>query len=262
MIGLALWLACVPVELGFGGDVALGRGGEEIGGALTVPGELAVVNLEGVLWDGAFERAGIRLVAPARSVSRLVDAGVDVVALANNHALDAGLAGLAGTSQVLAAAGIEGVNIAPVVKVVRGLRIGFVALTDRRNATAIGRELKHIAYVPSRKLVSAMAARVREVRALDAHVVVVLVHWGVEHAERPSRLQREAARAAIDAGADVVVGSGPHVVQAVERYRDGVIFYSLGNLVFDMRGDSGAVARVQVGFGGLVDYAVNTRPER
>ncbi len=264
MIGLALWLACVPVEITFGGDVALGRSGKEIAGALAMSGELAVVNLEGVLWDGAFDREGgaIRLVAPTRSVTRLVDAGIDVVGLANNHALDAGLAGLAGTSRVLSAAEIDGVNIEPVVKTVRGLRIGFVALTDRRNATAIASELGHIAYVPSRKLVSAMAARAREARELRVDVVVVLVHWGVEHAPGPNARQRAAARAAIDAGADVIVGSGPHVTQAVERYRDGVVFYSLGNLLFDMRGDSGAIAVVRVGFAGLVDYAVQTRPEQ
>ena len=52
MIALALWLACVPVEIAFGGDVALGRNGKEIAGALALPGELAVVNLESVLWDG------------------------------------------------------------------------------------------------------------------------------------------------------------------------------------------------------------------
>lgn len=254
MIGLALWLACLPVEIGFGGDVALGRSGREIVGAIEVPGELRVINLEGVLWDGAFDRRGIRLIAPTRSVSRLVEAGIDVVSLANNHALDAGIAGLSGMTETLAVANIDGVNIAPVVKVVRGLRIGFVALTDRRNATAIVGELGHVAYVPSRKLVSAMAARVREVQA---DVVVVLVHWGSEHSDGPTPLQREAAHAAIDAGADVVVGSGPHVVHEVERYRAGVILYSLGNLLFDMRNDSGAVALVRVGYAGLVDYSVN-----
>jgi poly-gamma-glutamate synthesis protein (capsule biosynthesis protein) len=68
-----------------------------------------------------------------------------------------------------------------------------------------------------------------------ADVVIVCPHWGVEYALQPSREQVELAHQMIDAGADLIVGSHPHVVQPLEKYHDRWIAYSLGNFVFDQR---------------------------
>ena len=65
----------------------------------------------------------------------------------------------------------------------------------------------------------------------------VSVHWGDELQRMPNRFQRAFGRAAIDAGATAVLGHHPHVLQAVEEYQGGLILYSLGNLIFDMRAD-------------------------
>ena len=62
--------------------------------------------------------------------------------------------------------------------------------------------------------------------------LVVYVHWGVEREETPKDYQRAMGRAYIDAGADLVVGSHPHVLQPVEEYNGKTIVYSLGNFVF------------------------------
>jgi len=62
--------------------------------------------------------------------------------------------------------------------------------------------------------------------------VVVILHWGTELAEAPDHAQRAFARALIDAGVDAVIGHHPHVLQGIEKYRNGVIVYSLGNFVF------------------------------
>jgi poly-gamma-glutamate synthesis protein (capsule biosynthesis protein) len=77
-----------------------------------------------------------------------------------------------------------------------------------------------------------MAADVANLRT-RTDAVIVSMHAGVEYQKQPSVDQRRFAHAAIDAGSSVVVGAHPHVTQPVESYRDGVIFYSLGNLVFD-----------------------------
>ena len=66
-----------------------------------------------------------------------------------------------------------------------------------------------------------------------ADIVVVAFHFGAEYAATPSQSQRDIARAAIDAGASLVIGSHPHVLQEVEEYGGGLIAYSLGNFVFD-----------------------------
>jgi poly-gamma-glutamate synthesis protein (capsule biosynthesis protein) len=68
---------------------------------------------------------------------------------------------------------------------------------------------------------------------LARYVAVVLMHAGNEYAPKPESRQRQFARAAIDAGAKLVVGHHPHAAQEAERYRGGAIFYSLGNFIFD-----------------------------
>ena len=69
----------------------------------------------------------------------------------------------------------------------------------------------------------------------DADLVIVCPHWGVEYAVKPSREQVDLAHQMIDAGADIIVGSHPHVVQPVEKYHDRWIAYSLGNFIFDQK---------------------------
>lgn len=236
-----------PVTLVFGGDVALGRavrgaivpigGGDPLGSARPVlsAADLATVNLETTLWDGDVSGEGIRLVAPARRGRLLADAGIDLVSIANNHALDAGRAGLESTQRALSEVGVVAVGAGDRVvrREVRGTRVAFVAITDRMNAHTPVEDLAAIAYAPPRHLARRAAELIAE--ASDADVVVVLVHWGRELTPRASPREREAAHAMIHAGADLVIGHGPHVVHEVERYRGGVIFYSLGNLVFDMK---------------------------
>jgi gamma-polyglutamate biosynthesis protein CapA len=71
-----------------------------------------------------------------------------------------------------------------------------------------------------------------------ADYVFVSVHWGLEHEHYPSLFQQNFGRAAINAGATAVLGHHPHVLQSIERYKDGLIAYSLGNFVFDMAEES------------------------
>ena len=75
-------------------------------------------------------------------------------------------------------------------------------------------------------------AEIQTIRPNCSHVGI-FVHWGSEYTHVPSDRQRSLARAFIDAGADLVIGAHPHVVQPVEIYNGKVIFYSLGNFVFD-----------------------------
>jgi poly-gamma-glutamate synthesis protein (capsule biosynthesis protein) len=82
-----------------------------------------------------------------------------------------------------------------------------------------------------------LAAALEEIRRLreDVDVVVVYFHWGVSLSHEVAEYQRLVGRAAVDAGADVVVGSHPHVIQGAELWRDRPIFYSLGNFMFGWR---------------------------
>ncbi len=80
---------------------------------------------------------------------------------------------------------------------------------------------------------AALRRDVAAARAAGAQVVVVYPHWGVEYTARTTSLQRALGRAAIDAGADLVIGNHPHWVGAMEVYRGRPIWYALGNFVFD-----------------------------
>ena len=100
-----------------------------------------------------------------------------------------------------------------------------------------------------------------------ADFLAVVMHWGREYDPVPQEKQQDYGRAAIDAGADIVVGHHPHVVQPVERYKDGLIAYSLGNFAFGSYGnpprktaDTGLVLAVTLRDGSMsraVLYPVN-----
>jgi poly-gamma-glutamate capsule biosynthesis protein CapA/YwtB (metallophosphatase superfamily) len=168
----------------------------------------------------------------------LVDAGFDAVSLGNNHAADLGIEGLRQTPILLQERGIEPLGAArdPGSKLevrsldVLGTRIAVLSVTTRSNF-ALPPAAPNVATVPEHELSNALGPLLQE--ASPTHdLVVVLLHWGVEYARFPETVQRLAARALVDAGADLVIGHHPHVLQEVELYRDAVIAYSLGNFLF------------------------------
>lgn len=182
-------------------------------------------------------------------------AGFDVLQLANNHAMDYGEAGMLETLSSLDAAGIAhigaGANAAaaaePLVLEAQGLRVGFLAYSlivppaSRAQADAPGINTLPADYGQ---------ALARDIGALreSCNLVVVGMHWGKESHCSPSEMQRRVGHAAIDAGADLVIGSHPHSLQGLEFYGDGLIAYSLGNFVFTGASPllSGCILRITV----------------
>jgi poly-gamma-glutamate synthesis protein (capsule biosynthesis protein) len=172
--------------------------------------------------------------ADPETVQVLLDGGVDVVAMANNHGLDAGTQGAEDTMQVLednciAYAGGRPDEMEP--DEITYLRVGntilaFLAYTDL--------DVWHESMCKVDDDMQNALARVREA-ASNADLVCVSYHWGVEYQKQPTDRQVELAHATIDAGADIILGHHPHVMSGVEAYQDGVILYSMGNFVFDQR---------------------------
>jgi len=177
--------------------------------------------------------------AHRRNVEGLVRNNFKVVALANNHALDQGDQGLRFTRQYLAGAGVTdvgaGENLAeawtPKVITASGLKIGFIAAAY--SSVNDGGQVRN-RFVARIDDAGSLRASIRQARSMS-DIVVVAMHAGVEYRRRPHSTQVDFARAAIDAGADIVIGSHPHWIQTVEEYRGKYIFYSLGNFVFDQR---------------------------
>lgn len=183
--------------------------------------------------------------APREAILGMASAGFDIVSLANNHILDYHFEGMFETIELLAKHDIAGVGAGrdiaaarkPVILEVNGIRVGFLAYTE-------------MWFVHAREPISWQATEtepgvapakleyvVEDVSSLreQTDIVVVSFHWGREYDHQPTDEQIRLGRAAIDAGAHLVLGHHPHVLQGIEFYRQGVIAYSLGNFVFDQR---------------------------
>lgn len=177
--------------------------------------------------------------ANPRALEGLKEAGFRVVSQANNHAYDWGPQALLDSLQRLRAAGIETVGAGqndlqahyPAIVDLGGLKVAFLAYVDvdPKEATA-GVDRPGVAWLEPERVL----ADIRFARPL-ADLLVVCPHWGVEYATTPTRGQVNLARRMIDAGADVIVGSHPHVTQPLEHYHGRWIAYSLGNFVFDQK---------------------------
>jgi len=219
--------------------------------------DIAFVNLESPFSDrGSVVQHGMIFKAEPEMIAALELAGVDVVSTANNHARDQGSRGVEFTLDWLArhqiaAAGTgnsaEAAHAGAVIER-NGIRFGFLAYTydqSNGNHTDTDDRVAVMDVTRMREDVARLSSR----GAARADIVIVSMHAGIEYSPKSNAQQMAFARAAIDAGASVVVGHHPHVTQPWERYGQGVIFYSLGNLVFDqfqrVETQHGALAEIE-----------------
>lgn len=175
---------------------------------------------------------------PPEKVSLLQEMGIDAVTLANNHALDYGTDALLDSCDTLDHAGIlhtgAGANLEeakkPVVVELKGHRIGILGTTRVIPESGWAAGKNHVGMLATYDATVTLE-EIRQMRE-ECDYVVVFVHWGIERDERPQDYQRTLGQQYIDAGADLVIGSHPHVLQGVEYYKGKPIVYSLGNFVF------------------------------
>jgi poly-gamma-glutamate capsule biosynthesis protein CapA/YwtB (metallophosphatase superfamily) len=253
-----------------GGDVMLSRHVGRLARAVHDPAsplrdlapvlrsaDIAFVNLEAPFSDrGPLVEHGMIFKAEPEMIAALQAAGVSIVSTANNHARDCGGYGVDFTLSWLNRHGILTVGSAPTPEAahagtvieLHGRRFGFLAYTfDQSNGNH-----KDVDYRIATMDLPAMQADVARLLEHRADVAIVSMHAGTEYQPHPNSQQIEFAHAAIDAGARVVVGHHPHVTQGWERSGAGVIFYSLGNLVFDQfqRAETQRGALAEVVFSG------------
>ncbi|MFB3882682.1 MAG: CapA family protein [Armatimonadota bacterium] len=207
--------------------------------------DLAVGNLECTVstrGERAEKKYAFR--AAPETVAALTEAGFDVMTLANNHSADFGRTALVDTCRALREADIAvmgaGENAEragePVV-VVAGeppVRIALLAFSNMQPTSFYAGADRPGTNPAQPDAISESVALART----RADRVIVLFHWGQERSSTPSARQRELAYIAADAGADLVIGHHPHVLQGFERRGDALIAYSLGNFLFPSRGES------------------------
>lgn len=190
---------------------------------------------------------------PSR-VSMMNEIGVDIVALANNHTLDYGTDALLDTCTTLDGAGIKYVGAGPNMDrakqletmEVNGKTVGFLA------ASRVYPDPGWVANSKKPGMVSGYdpAILLEEIKKAETicDYLVVYIHWGIERDEKPQEYQRALGKQILDAGADIVIGSHPHVLQGVEYYNGKPICYSLGNFIFGSSIPKTALLRVNVNF--------------
>ena len=205
-------------------------------------GDAAWVNLEGPISTIGTPTAGkdYTFEGPPAMADALATAGIDVVTVANNHAVDYGPSALLDTIKNLKAAGIKvagggrdftAAHTPALLKTKAGATIAFLGYDDviwpgyAATATQAG-----IAEAVTD--MEQVKSDIREAKK-KADFVVVAFHWGFEYEHYPIAQQTSEGHAAIDAGADLIIGHHPHVLQGFEAYHGRLIAYSLGDFVFD-----------------------------
>lgn len=235
------------------GDIILNRGVEDMinehgDGDFKFPflkiadylneADIVFGNLESVISDkGSKVGSTYSFRADPETIKGLTFAGFDVVSVANNHIFDYGRAAMEDSFSRLKEAGIAFVGggfnekeaYAPVIKEINGIKIAFLAYTNLGSPNwAAKEENPGIAWLEKDRM-----ERDIETAKNQTDLVIVSFHYGNEYQPAANSFQISISQAAIDAGADLVIGHHPHVVQPVRKYNQGYIAYSLGNFIFD-----------------------------
>jgi poly-gamma-glutamate capsule biosynthesis protein CapA/YwtB (metallophosphatase superfamily) len=194
---------------------------------------IAFANLESPFSDQGqhFVEGSLIFNADPKSAEGLKSAGFDILSTANNHTLDQDQAGLKFTYNLLSQNGIAPIGTTldchnGKILAAGGMKFGFLAYTYGLNGKG---PTQDVCDTTDLKQVAADITKLKT----QVDQVIVNMHAGTEYTRNPTPAQIAFAHAAIDAGADLVVGEHPHWVQTVEQYKGKWIFYSLGNLVFD-----------------------------
>lgn len=228
------------IQILFAGDIMLDRGikyfADKNGGnnfifekisPVLKENDLVVANLEGPITDNKSVSLGT-IPGTANNylftfdpswAKTLFDNNIKLVNLGNNHILNFGQAGLNSTKEYLDEANVSYFG-APngeknIVKNINGIKIGFVSYNQFENDLPkyIENEIKNL--------------------RLQSDIIVVFCHWGNEYLLTATDEQKNLARQFIDTGADLIIGSHPHVIEPIEEYNGKRIYYSLGNFIFD-----------------------------
>lgn len=255
-----------PITLAFLGDLRIdGAAAARLGGSpddLLGPwadtvrdADLVVANLEASVVDGSVPVDGGTPVEPGAVLDALAGAGVDVVSVANDHGLERGPGAVYETltledarpAMVVGIGTDEDQAYAPAVREVGGTTVAVLAATqvlapERIADSTAGPGQPGLA---SAKRVDRLAAEVAAARE-QADLVVVVLHWGGEGEPCPTTGQRELASALVDAGADIVAGSGARVVLGAGRSGKALVGYGLGSAIGGTDGEEAGLLLVQV----------------
>ena len=222
--------------------------------------DYAVCNLEVPLGGGPGYSGYPCFSAPDSFAEALRDAGFDMMLTANNHTLDRRDKAARRTLHALDSLGIDHTGtffdaaqrkqLVPFIKSVNGIKFAFLNYTYGTNGIE-PREGVEVALIDK----PAIPAEIKKAKEAGAEMIIVCLHWGIEYTVKENEYQRKLGRYLIDNGADMIIGSHPHVIQPMEIIKrppeqgDALIVYSLGNFISNMKTDDtrgGAIVTVTV----------------
>lgn len=224
---------------------------------LISTGDYASVNLECALAGPSSGYTGYPLFnSPDNIAAALKYAGFDLVVTANNHILDRGYQGAVRTMDTLRQAGLDTTGTFKsqqesqhyLIKDLHGVKVGYLAYSYSTNGIPVPADKPYFYNFLDREKI------IRDITALRPQVdlVVVILHWGVEYSPYPTAQQRQMAKELFTKGADVILGSHPHVIQPMETMKingkDKFVIYSMGNSMGNQNGverNSGVILNLQ-----------------
>lgn len=207
-----------------------------------------IANLETTISDkgAAIKGKAWTFLAPVESTNYLQSAGITAVSLANNHTKDYGDEALLDTISRLNAVNIKNFGAGATKDAafsgqtieVGSVKIGLIAFNEIENKYTMSNSGPTSAWT-NLPLIKQSITELKK----TADLVIIMPHWGTEYSTGQTDWQRQLGQKLIDAGADLIIGNHPHVVQPSEDYNGKKIYYSLGNFVFDkMEGLKGATS--------------------
>lgn len=199
--------------------------------------DILLINLESPIFSSCIwsETRFYLLCGSVRFIEGLKYAGVDVVNVSNNHIIDYGV--LKAREEIKALRDsqllVSGID-SNAIKIVKGVKIGFLGFNDiKYNNIPQAREKGSYEIIYQADDTKKITRLINDMKK-KTDLVVVSFHWGTEYTHQVTERQKFLGHLAIDSGADLVVGNHPHWIQPIELYKDKIISYSHGSLVFDL----------------------------
>lgn len=207
--------------------------------------DIALGNFETVTAGGEVGYSGYpRFNTPEEALFALKEAGFDILSTANNHSLDQGKNGLIKTIDNIHKYGMKNIGTYKeentiLVEEVNQIKIGFLSYTYGLNGMDYTLTEDELSFMVNLIDENKIRSQIEEARAMEVDLIVVFIHWGNEYQREPSNYQLELGEKIIEWGADIILGSHPHVVQKsqiINKYgRDKFIIYSMGNFLSNQR---------------------------
>lgn len=211
--------------------------------------DLALANFETVT---AGEKIGFhgfpRFNTPKESLLAIKETGFDILSTANNHSLDHGKKGLIGTIDAIEEYGLKNIGTYKepssriFIEEVEGIKIAFLSYTYGMNGMDFTLTTEELSYMINIVDEDKIKEDIEKSKKLDVDMTVVFIHWGNEYQKEPSNYQMELGRKMVDWGANIILGSHPHVIQRSEIInkdgKDNFIIYSMGNFLSNQRNET------------------------